>query len=305
MQNNKILICGAGAIGGYFGGRLALNFKNKVIFLARGNQYKNLRENGLRVKSIHGDFEISANVIDNPIFLESDFDFIFICVKLYDTDELIESIKDLLKSGSVIVTLQNGLYGFEKLKKYVNNPDLLVQGICRISSELKSDGIIYHSALGKILTGEFEGYGKTSSRKLFDLLVGSSVKSVLSDDFKREVWVKYAWNAIFNSLTAFYMMPADSLFKNEKSKDMVFRLYDSISKIALTQGVMFGEKEYKLIIIDTINLKDFFTSAYFDRKRGKKTEIPYLLSYLVKLAEENNLKDNFILEFAELAGMKN
>jgi len=210
----------------------------------------------------------------------------------------LESIKHLFNDNVITVTLQNGLYGLEELKKYVSDRNKLLQGICRISSELKPDGIIYHTALGKIITGEYEDYGKDASKKLCSLLTESGIKSILSDDLKRDIWVKYTWNAIYNSLTALHMKSADSLFNNENTRNVVFKLYDAIKEIAGTQGVIFGGKEYKLIITDTMSLPHFQTSAYYDRRNGKKTEVQYFLTYLKTLAVEYNLENNYLIEFS-------
>jgi len=75
-MQNKILVCGAGAIGGYFGGRLVQNPRNDVTFLTRGSSCKNLKENGLRVISIQGDFNIKINISNDPSSLCPDFDYI-------------------------------------------------------------------------------------------------------------------------------------------------------------------------------------------------------------------------------------
>lgn len=299
-MKTRILVCGAGAIGGYFGGRLAQNPENEVYFLTRGQTYKNLKENGLRIKSIHGDFNINVNTVDDPGILNPEFDFIFISVKLYDNSELFKNINHLFRQGAIIVTLQNGLSGYEELENFVPERDNLLQGICKISSELKSDGIIHHTALGKIIAGEYQGFGKDTSFRLITLLSASSVKAVRSDNLKLDIWIKYAWNAIFNSLTALYMISVNELFDNENYRLQVFKLYDAVSEIAETQGVKFGEKEYRMIITDTMNLEKFQTSAYFDRRNGKKTEVWYFLSHLKSLAKKYNLNHNYFIEFSRI-----
>jgi 2-dehydropantoate 2-reductase len=299
-MRTKILVCGAGAVGGYFGGRLAQNPDNEVTFLSRGKTYGNLVRQGLIVKSIHGDFSLNVNAVDDTGRLNPVFDYIFVCTKLYDSSELLRSMKHLFTEKTITVTLQNGLRGYEELKKYVKNRYNLLLGVCKISTELKSDGVIYHTALGKILTGEFEGFGRAAAGKLNSLLNGSGIKSVIAVNFKTEVWVKYAWNAIFNSLSALYMKSADELFRNENTNAQIFKLYDALREIACTQGVKFGDREYKMIIADTMELRNFNTSAFFDRRNGRKTEIPYFLSYLIEIADKHRLKNNYLKEFVNL-----
>lgn len=299
-MKNKILVCGAGAVGGYFGGRLAQNPENDVIFLAHGKTYQNLINYGLRIKSISGDFTLKANAVNDPVNLEPVFDYLLICVKLYNNKELLEKIIHLFSDNVITVTLQNGLSGYEELKDMVKKKNNLLQGICRISSELRSDGIIYHTALGKIITGEYYGYGKKASMKLLKLFTDSSVKGVISDNFKLEIWVKYAWNAIFNTLTALHMKSTDELFADDNLKTQIIKLYGEISEIAETQHVKFGNNEYKMIISDTMNLGKFQTSSYFDRFNGKKTEVPMFLSFLKTLAVRNNIETRFLNELIKI-----
>ncbi|MCI0473345.1 MAG: ketopantoate reductase family protein [Ignavibacteria bacterium] len=303
-MKNKILICGTGAIGGYFGGRLAQNPDNDVTFLSRGQTYRNLTDNGLIVKSIHGDFSTKVNAVNEHLSLKPVYDYVFICIKLYDNGGLFEKINHLFNSNVIVVTLQNGLSGYDELKMYVKNRDNLLQGICKISSELKSDGIIYHTALGKIITGEIDGNGKDAALRLCKLMSDSSVLTVLSDNFNTDVWVKFAWNAIFNTLTALYMKSTDELFEDEKLNPLIYKLYEAVSEIAETQGVYFGDKEYKMIITDTMNLGKFQTSAYFDRRNGKKTEIPFFLGSLISIMKKSGIKSNYVYSISELVRQK-
>src|SRR6266511_1809149 len=97
----KILVMGTGGIGGYYGGLLA-NQGNDVTFIARGAHLEAIRANGLQVKSIHGDFNVSpAQVTDDPAEV-GPVDLILFCVKTYHTDEATQAIRPAVEAPGII-----------------------------------------------------------------------------------------------------------------------------------------------------------------------------------------------------------
>ena len=106
----KYAIMGAGAVGGYFGARLAAD-GNEVIFIARGGHKEAMRQNGLKVFSPLGDVAIAApEVMDDPAEIGL-CDVILFCVKLWDVDAAAETIKPLISHDTCVVPLQNGGHG--------------------------------------------------------------------------------------------------------------------------------------------------------------------------------------------------
>jgi 2-dehydropantoate 2-reductase len=160
MPAPKILIAGTGAVGGYFGGRLAQNKNYKVCFLARGNTLKLLKKKGLSVKSIYGDFKLKINVSDNPSAFKTKFDYVIVSVKSQDTQALIPALKKVANKNTQFISLQNGIYNYNLLKKAFGKSRVL-HGVSRIATGMTGN-TIQHSALGIIVIGEENG--KVSTR---------------------------------------------------------------------------------------------------------------------------------------------
>jgi len=111
----------------------------------------------------------------------------------------------------------------------------------------------------------------------------------ISDDFLYELWIKFAWNSIFNTLTGIFILTTDKIFRNPESSKLVEQLYSEIKKIAKANGVLFKAAAYKKIITDTKNLGAFKTSAYQDRLKKREVETPYFTSELIRMAKSANI----------------
>src|SRR5215211_1817215 len=112
----KILIMGTGGVGGYYGGLLA-GQGNEVTFVARGVHLKAIQQEGLKVKSVHGDFTISpAQATHDPADV-GPVDLILFCVKTYSTDDAAQAILPAVGPQTVVMSLQNGIDAAERLGK--------------------------------------------------------------------------------------------------------------------------------------------------------------------------------------------
>jgi 2-dehydropantoate 2-reductase len=102
----RIAVYGAGGVGGYFGGRLA-QAGAEVHFIARGAHLRALREHGLTVRSVEGDFQVPAPATDDPADVGC-CDFVLVCVKTFDTDAAAARLGPMVGEGTAVVSLQNG-----------------------------------------------------------------------------------------------------------------------------------------------------------------------------------------------------
>ena len=136
----RVLVLGAGAVGGYFGGRMA-EAGMDVTFLVRDKRQKKLEKTGLIIKSPKGDFSIRPKLatIDK---VRSDFDVILFTNKAYDLDQILQSAFPV-KDGSTIIPLLNGYTHIEKLRDKFPNARLF-GGIAHIFSTLNEEGEIHH-----------------------------------------------------------------------------------------------------------------------------------------------------------------
>jgi len=149
----KILIVGAGGVGGYFGGKLVQAGLN-VTFLVRGKYFETIKQNGLQVKSINGDFKVYPEVINDVKSLNESPDLIVLGVKSWQVVGVAEQLKPIIGKNTVVLPLQNGADNVDKLLSVLPKENVLA-GLCRIVSKVESPGIINHFAYEpEIIFGE-------------------------------------------------------------------------------------------------------------------------------------------------------
>jgi 2-dehydropantoate 2-reductase len=301
MKTPKILIAGTGAVGGYFGGRLAQNKNYKVYFLSRGSTLNLLKKKGLSVKSIYGSFNVRIIVSDNPSSFKTKFDYVIVSVKSQDTEQFIPALKKVITKDTQFISVQNGIYNYNVLKKAFGKTRVL-QGISRIATEMK-DNTILHTALGIIVIGEENGKVTKRIKNISAILNTPGIKCKISENIKLEIWVKLAWNTIFNSLTAIALVEVGELFKDRKIVSLVNDLYKEISEVAASVGVIFTKEEYKKVITDTKKVNIAKTSSYQDRLKGKKLETGYFTSEILKIAQKNKIETPHLLSMHMLISL--
>ena len=151
----KIAIIGTGGVGGYFGARLAKAGFN-VIFLARGAHLKALKNNGIYIKSIDGDFKINPVKATGTIEDIGMPDLIIVAVKAWQVKEVASGLCKIIHNNTRIIPLQNGVLAAEELGDQLNRKYIL-GGLCRILSKIESPGVINHFGVNPtIVFGELD-----------------------------------------------------------------------------------------------------------------------------------------------------
>lgn len=136
----KILVMGAGAVGGYFGARLRASGED-VVLCARGENLRAIREHGLDITSIRGDLRIEVVATDKPRDF-APYDLILFCVKTYDTDAAADAVSGCLKPGGAILTVQNGVENEAKLAEIFGR-EAVMGGDARVGVEMVAPGKLF------------------------------------------------------------------------------------------------------------------------------------------------------------------
>ncbi|MFA5011737.1 MAG: ketopantoate reductase family protein [Ignavibacteria bacterium] len=290
IGKKNILITGLGAVGGYFGTFLALNKNNNVCFLSRGDTCKHFKSYRLILKSYKG-YELSfkPKVSDNTTTFKKKFDYVFVCTKSNDTASLIPQIQKVVTKNSQIISLQNGIYNYRLIKKTFGSARTL-QLICKIGVEMDLKYTILHSSLGFIQAGEMSGKYSKRIKTMYSVLKESGIDVRIIKNIKEEIWIKYAWNTIFNSLTSIGSVTVDKLFRLKQTEELVENIYEEIKMIAKTQGILFDGIARRKVIEDSNKLGAFKTSSYQDRLKGKVLETPYFTGELLRLAAKKKIE---------------
>ena len=138
----KILVLGAGGIGGYFGGRLAQAGAD-VTFLVRAKRREQLASEGLKVASPLGDFTIPVKTVTAEE-LGGGHDLVLFTCKAYDLDSAMDALAPAMQGGAVLVPMLNGLAHFERLDARFGAANVM-GGTCQINVMLKPDGTVFHA----------------------------------------------------------------------------------------------------------------------------------------------------------------
>ncbi|MEJ2058232.1 MAG: 2-dehydropantoate 2-reductase, partial [Desulfofustis sp.] len=184
----KIVIFGTGAVGGYFGGRLA-QAGHDVTFIARGAHLRAIQSDGLKVNSIKGDFSIQpAKATDRPETVGA-VDLILCGVKSWQVAEIADQLKPLVSSDTTIITLQNGIESHAILSEAIGAKHVL-PGMCQMISLVEGPGIISHKGIDPYLSiGELDGSSSQRLREisqLFSQVEGVTINA--SPDILQELW---------------------------------------------------------------------------------------------------------------------
>lgn len=288
MRYDNILIMGAGAVGGYFGGRIAERTDRRVTLIARGGHLKAIQERGLEIRSPEGDTFINTDAYEDPVRAPEQ-DLILFTVKSYDTEQAIKKVRPAVTEQTQILTIQNGIENYDKLRKAFGK-ERVIQGFCRIGANIVQPGIIEHNSLGSVTVGEADGTTTARLSALEEVFKETRIEFAISEDIRHEIWVKFAWNCIFNMLTGLAVVTVDRLFEDLESEQLCYDLFGEIRDVAAAEGVILSGEDKEAVLEKSRGLRGFTTSTYADREKGKRLEYEAFTGAVVRLAEKYGIE---------------
>jgi 2-dehydropantoate 2-reductase len=195
----RILVVGAGAIGGYFGARLAAAGRD-VTFLVRPKRAEQLKS-GLFVRSPKGDVKIAAPKLVTEVTLRDPFDLVLLSCKSYDLDSAMDSFARAVGPATMILPLLNGESHIDILKKRFGAGAVL-GGQCQISSTLDEQGHVVHLNDWHMLGfGELDGSRSTRIEAVSESFTGANFEPQLSLHILQDMWEKWIFIATMAGIT--------------------------------------------------------------------------------------------------------
>lgn len=267
----KIIIAGAGAVGGYYGGVLA-HAGHDVFFIARGTQFTALRERGLSIKSINGDFALPSPKCGENADSFGPADLILVCFKTYDTVKTLDLYKAGVGQDTAIISLQNGVDN-EDIIADRYGADKVLGGVSFIGSRVESPGVILHTAASNIAIGELDGGVSDRAKKLGEVFEKAGVKCKVSGDIKRDMWGKTIWNIGFNAICAILECSAQEVIRFEETKSVVRAAMLEWIAVAKAVGVDLTPDMADKHIERTVTAGEIIPSMLQDKRSGRRMEI--------------------------------
>lgn len=200
----RIAIFGTGAVGGYFGGRLA-GAGEEVAFIARGMHLATLQQQGLRITSPKGDAHLHVTATNDPARI-GPVDVVLFTVKLYDVDSAAAGLAPLIGPGTVVITLQNGVEAVEMVSRHVGASHV-AGGVAYVVAVVDEPGHITHTTADRLVFGEPDG--RLSPRLAAFQEAGRRAGFVadLSPHIDVDLWVKFVRLGTWSGMTAVTRSP--------------------------------------------------------------------------------------------------
>lgn len=232
----RIAIIGAGGVGGYFGGRLA-RAGNDVSFVARGEHLAALRRDGLRVRSVAGDFTVSpVRATDDPAEV-GPTDAVLVATKTWQVAEACRAAAPLLGPDTVVVTLQNGVEAPAQAAEAVGRERVL-PGVARIFSRVEAPGVVVHGGGPASVTfGEWEGPPTARVRRLREVLEAAGVAAATPDDVQADLWAKFLFVVPMGGVGALARAPVGVLRGMPETRRLLEEAMGEILAVARARGI--------------------------------------------------------------------
>jgi len=195
----KIAILGAGALGCYYGARLAESGQD-VTFIVR-SAYEPIREKGLRVESVHGNIHLPSPRVCRTPEECGPVDLVIVCWKSTSNAGLDTALPPLLKEGTEVITFQNGMGNAEAISRQVAAERIYI-GLCFVCCMMDTPGEIRHLEGGDIQFAPFisSDSGMARAQEFADMFATAGIRTMAFRDAERIQWCKLTWNIPFNGL---------------------------------------------------------------------------------------------------------
>jgi 2-dehydropantoate 2-reductase len=281
-------VFGAGGVGGYFGGRLA-QAGAEVHFIARGAHLQALREHGLTVRSVMGDFKVPAPATDDPADVGS-CDFVLFCVKTFDTDAAAARLGPLIGADTAVLSLQNGVENEEKLSRAIGD-DHVMGGAAFIFAEITAPGVIVHTGGPTSITfGELDGRISQRARRLLACCEQAGFGAELSAGITTVLWAKLAFICAQAGMTAAARLPIGEIRTVDAAWAAFQRLVAETCAVAEAEGrpVPQAARERALALAQAAE-PGSFSSLHDDLVAGRRMELEALHGFVVRRAARHGL----------------
>jgi 2-dehydropantoate 2-reductase len=279
----RILVLGAGAVGGYFGGRL-VEAGGDVTFLVRERRAAELAANGLVIKSSYGDATLAVQTVTAGSALKP-FDIILLACKAYDLASAIDSIAPAVGPESAILPLLNGLSHLDALEARFGK-DRVLGGVAQIGATLGANGRIEHlNRVHRVIFGERDGRRSPRVAALAELTARAKFDSALSEIILLEMWEKFVLLATLAGMTCLMRASVGAIMTTREGEALMGEFLDECNAVAVAAGqaprAAFLERTRAML---TTRGSDFTASMLRDIERGGPTEGDHILGDLLRRA---------------------
>lgn len=276
-------IIGTGAIGGYYGARLAQSGQDVHFLLHK--DYDFVKEHGLQVDSCNGSFHLTNPNIYQKTSDMPACDVVLVCLKSINNALLKELLPPLLHKDTLVVLIQNGI-GVEEDVQKMFPETALAAGLAFICSAKSEPGRVNHQCYGQINLGNYSCKDEHLVQQVIDDFNAANVKAGLVE-YQEARWKKAVWNMPFNGMTVALNTQTDLLLKNPATRKLIYEQMMEVIGAAQHLGVKNIDASFAdLMIKMTDEMTPYSPSMKLDYDFHRPMEIYYLYTRPIEIAKQ-------------------
>ena len=285
----RIAAMAAGAVGSYFGGRLAAA-GHDVGFIARRANLEALRKNGLKIESTHGDLQLpKVNATDDPRQI-GPVDIVLFAVKLWDTETAAELTRPMVGPQTRVITLQNGVDSYERVSAVLGK-EVTVPGTSYIAAVLGDPGVMLHtSKFATMRCGRMDGAPDAQLNAFVAAAKAANIDIQPQTDMNRERWQKFIFLSAMAGANCATRLAIGKILADPDTRAFYRRLMEECLKV----GQATGAKVPDSWIDDRMTFSDaappgMKASMLHDLEAGNRLELDWLTGKIVELGKRHGI----------------
>ncbi len=297
----KLVVLGAGAIGGFLGARLARAGVD-VVLIARGAHLKAMNASGLRVIEAGGDWTVSVDATDDFAAMR-DANAVFVTLKAHSLPLVAERMVANLGADTAVVSAQNGIpwWYFQRLGGDLDgihletvdpggviaraiDPSRVVGCIVYPATSVMSPGVVRHAEGERFSLGELDGSQSPRCVELSRALMSAGLKAPVQSNIRAELWLKLLGNAVFNPLSALTRATLSDMAQSPLVAEVVRSAMQEVDAVARRLGIVVSVS-IEQRIKGAARVGDHKTSMLQDLEAGRPMEIDALTGSVVELGD--------------------
>ena len=285
----KIAIMGTGGVGGYYGGLLAAAGQD-VTFIARGTHLQAIRDQGLHIKSVHGDFSVApARATDQPAEV-GPVELVIVATKTYHTEEAAQALKPMVGPDTAVVSFQNGIDAAERIGSAVGMEHVL-GGATWISAAIEAPGQIgQYSQFRRIVLGELDGSITQRAQAIASALATTPAVVELVPNIRQVLWTKFVFIAAISALGGLTRVTMGEYRHVPEAREVLVEAVAEVVAVAQAGAVTLDADilSKTLAFIDA-GAPDLRPSMQRDLEAGRMSELESIIGVVVRLGKEQGV----------------
>jgi 2-dehydropantoate 2-reductase len=288
----RFAILGSGAVGGYFGAKLAKSGQD-VTFIARGAHLEAIRAHGLQIRSAKlGDFVVRAAAESDTAKI-GEVDVVIVAVKAYDNAAALPMLAPMIGRDTAVLTLQNGVDSADEVAAVAGEPHVL-GGTTYVATALEGPGLIVQTGVHRsIIFGEVFGDRHRISPRVQAMagaLAAADIQTTPVADGRVPIWDKFVYLAAFSGFTGASRLAIGHIWKYPHVREMFYATSREVAAIARAEGIEISADRFDTLQEYMDNIPPTTRSSLLiDLEQGKRIEVEALQGAAVRRAKKNGV----------------